>query len=704
MLDALGRPVVSYEEAASADLQVLHCGDPNCSGGNTIAAPDTDAHEGTSIELDSSEKPVISYWVSTTADLRVLRCGNSTCTSGNSVTSADTVGDVGRGPSLALDAMGRPVVSYYDADNADLKVFRCSDPNCLGVKDADGDALPDSWELTGDLNGDTVMDVDLRAMGADPTVKDIFVEVDWMDCSVPGSDCSGSHSDALDPRAQALLIVSFWCAPERIVLHIDAGPGSIMNPSVDSCTTRRVSGRVWESLARGNPVAHQNITPGIPESIKSANFAMARAPAFHYALFIHASGGFVGGRPSAGGSSGIPGSDFWVSLGAYSFPISPSGTELWHAQTSAFMHELGHNLGLDHGGKEDVNFKPNYLSIMNYAFGGIGLLIGGTIHQHYDYSRFHLDDLNEPALNEAAGLGPDGLLTTAAGPYGTVWLCGNGGGVNVFGFPLGIAMNAVSNVDWDCDGVEDGVTMPLGTCVDAQDNGSDGAADQFDPDCAAGIEPSVSAAVHFGSQTKLHGHVDWAKLVFSGGAIGPGGSGAGVARPPSGAHFDALITSEGLTDSDGDFLTDVAEPERGTSPGNPDSDGDGVPDGQEVGSFLTSPTDPDSDDDRCPDGSELGDVESQGGLRDPLNAYDYFNPTKDGLNRIDDILRVVSQYFKDDTDANPGQPPYAPGYNPNTDRNNAAATPNPWNTAKPDGLQRVQDILHAVNSYFHDCS
>ena len=32
------------------------------------------------------------------------------------------------------------------------------------------------------------------------------------------------------------------------------------------------------------------------------------------------------------------------------------------------MHELGHNLGLEHGGHDRVNCKPNYLSVMNYAF------------------------------------------------------------------------------------------------------------------------------------------------------------------------------------------------------------------------------------------------------------------------------------------------------------------------------------------------
>ena len=47
--------------------------------------------------------------------------------------------------------------------------------------DTDGDGLPDVWEKEGlDYDGDGKIDVDLPAMGADPNVPDIFVEVDWM--------------------------------------------------------------------------------------------------------------------------------------------------------------------------------------------------------------------------------------------------------------------------------------------------------------------------------------------------------------------------------------------------------------------------------------------------------------------------------------------------------------------------------------------
>jgi hypothetical protein len=51
---------------------------------------------------------------------------------------------------------------------------------------------------------------------------------------------------------------------------------------------------------------------------------------------------------------------------------------------SAFMHELGHNLGLMHGGGQPDNGKPNYPSIMNYPIAykyplGEGVSGGWTI-------------------------------------------------------------------------------------------------------------------------------------------------------------------------------------------------------------------------------------------------------------------------------------------------------------------------------------
>jgi hypothetical protein len=103
----------------------------------------------------------------------------------------------------------------------------------------------------------------------------------------------------------------------------------------------------------------------------------------------------------------------------------------------------------------------------------------------------------------------------------------------------------------------------------------------------------------------------------------------------------------------------------------------------------------DTDGDGCPNKAELSDTQAAGGLRDPSNHWDYFNPTHDGLNRVDDILKVVNAYFCDNGSC--------PEYSAETDRT-ALVGSNAWDFAKPNGQQRVDDILAAVKSYFHDCS
>jgi hypothetical protein len=47
------------------------------------------------------------------------------------------------------------------------------------------------------------------------------------------------------------------------------------------------------------------------------------------------------------------------------------------------MHELGHDLGLQHGGANSDNCKPNYMSVMNYDHFLIQRLDGSSV---IDYS------------------------------------------------------------------------------------------------------------------------------------------------------------------------------------------------------------------------------------------------------------------------------------------------------------------------------
>ncbi len=62
---------------------------------------------------------------------------------------------------------------------------------------------------------------------------------------------------------------------------------------------------------------------------------------------------------------------------------------------------------------------------------------------------------------------------------------------------------------------------------------------------------------------------------------------------------------EDPTDTDGDGLTDVREAELGTDPNNPDTDDDGISDGDEVYVHMTDPLNSDTDGDWLYDGGEL---------------------------------------------------------------------------------------------------
>jgi len=184
-----------------------------------------------------------------------------------------------------------------------------------------------------------------------PTRKDVYVEIDYMTGHMPSSAAINS------------VVAAFGIAPVRGV------PGGPLNGIALHVITD-------ERIAHTNLIAYDTGTPSFL-SLKTSYFGTSTerasvAPAdvqklleakrqfFHYAMFIHQDTNALSGS----GYGDRPGNDIVISLGGGFVGHVGSNDQ----QAGTLMHELGHNLGLDHGGNNADNCKPNYPSVMNYLF------------------------------------------------------------------------------------------------------------------------------------------------------------------------------------------------------------------------------------------------------------------------------------------------------------------------------------------------
>lgn len=194
--------------------------------------------------------------------------------------------------------------------------------------DNDNDHLSDGIEVKGyDVNGDGTIDVNFPAFGANPFIKDIFVEIDTM----PPGKWLGSYS-------KGKLVEAF--AEHGIVLHIDQGELGGASETPESL------GILYDN--RDGPMNDFY-------DFRKKYFTASRVGVFYWCL-ITTSRVYIGENEWGGFNVGD------------SFTVAGTGLDSWRG--SAFMHELGHGLGLnrvDFDGIDSEKYSfSEYGSVMNY--------------------------------------------------------------------------------------------------------------------------------------------------------------------------------------------------------------------------------------------------------------------------------------------------------------------------------------------------
>lgn len=253
--------------------------------------------------------------------------------------------------------------------------------------DSDNDGLLDTWETSGYPIPGGGGTIDLAAMGCDPHRKDILVETDWIAAAVPNNtiwatiEAVFATAPVLNPNGS-----------QGISIHIDRGQGA---PFTQGGTV----------LANHTTMDFGvSATPGYVDFYtyknNAANFDPARLEIFHYGIFGWARPGNSSGRGE------IWGNDFMVTFamsGLWGIDIAEVGT---------FIHELGHNIGLRHGGIDNaaidanLTLKPNQESTMNYRyqFGGVSTDCNFGSEGIHTYSMGMYRTINEVLVNESIGI------------------------------------------------------------------------------------------------------------------------------------------------------------------------------------------------------------------------------------------------------------------------------------------------------------
>jgi hypothetical protein len=409
------------------------------------------------------------------------------------------------------------------------------------VLDSDGDGLPDCWETAWgdgkpgiDFDGDDTRDlelcvpVDTNGDGvadttecADSQHKNAFVEIDYFEHHRP-DPLALSQIQTVQSIGVQSVREAFAAAPvgnpdstTGVRLHLLVDEQVVINPfsgpptsHVDWITLTPCTGPAGSILDQAQVADFDDIKKtnfGTPTERGSAKALNAKRLAFRYVVFAHKAVPKTAGTLGPSGCGEVGGDDAVVSLGDFATTIViEGGSQVSHPrgntgqQAGTLMHEVGHLFGLDHGGRDPINCKPNYRSAMNYGHQFPG---SPVVNYRLDYSR-SLDPLilvngqidltktgilDEASLNELVGLGSDPSLGPIAPYFPLAHQVPYGPGA------WSLATATATSINWNRS--KQGPNPTYQTNASADINNGDG-------DCSGG------------AGTVLKGHNDWANLLY----------------------------------------------------------------------------------------------------------------------------------------------------------------------------------------------
>ena len=288
---------------------------------------------------------------------------------------------------------------FGSSDDDDYKNYTLDGSD---YSDTDLDGIPDEAEV----KGTTFYKLPLYDWGARTGQRDIFIHVATMDYNFSSSDYQNADAGLILQKEALDKVVAAFAA-EGIAVHFDVGSTGLY----DELTA--VDSDAYNLSDRDNQIPYSQTIDLVNGDYlvtdywdDSTYFPDARKNIFYYLAF----GSYQTSNPGSSGISFCPGRVFLITLAnwnlrfgsgwyrtlsdgsTYTFTSSQMKNLAVNYQAATIMHEFGHNLSLRHGGDQDLNYKPNYYSIMNYLYQLNGLpTIGTNEGDRYYYEQYYLD-------------------------------------------------------------------------------------------------------------------------------------------------------------------------------------------------------------------------------------------------------------------------------------------------------------------------